>query len=630
MNRDLLISYAFIKSVYEKTYNYIDTFSPFVILSLYKFKDFVDLYSIQKNIDSEFGIKIPLHSLTYIITRLKRTGNVASENIKYKLTEKGEKFKNELEPIRNVERRINEVVDDLARFINDKVIKHEKVYEILLNFINKNIDSVIDFCIPENKSDIDLDKKTITGFEEKIIDYFKEVERSRPQIWKTLKDIVYGSVIAYASVTIDISESDRKFKSLKIYLDSNFIFSLLELHEPDNNKPVIELFQMLKDYGFNILVFDFTLNEIANVLKNYINAQYNYYEFIKVSSIYSILKRKGWSSQDIFDYIQVLEDNIKELGISIDRTPINLDKFEPSEDAVSALARVKEYSEYTFKHDLAAISMIERIRGYKKYKIESSRAIFLTSDLRLAKVNFKNMGHRDNCTICEVITDRLFTNILWLKNPKVCESIPMSAVISANSKTILIDKRIWEKFLNNLNKLREDGKVDSNKITMLFYNNFIQNELLRFDERDADKVTQDFILDKVYKSAEIIDEKIKKEIREKETQLKEEGLKQDKKLKELIEERIHIENVLKDETETESRRITNFILVLIIVLFGFVLYLISSYFQNEYLKIPNLISIYFFIDIFVDFKKASLKEIIKKKILDHRLNKKIKKLNLYK
>ncbi|OPZ86457.1 MAG: hypothetical protein BWY74_03642 [Firmicutes bacterium ADurb.Bin419] len=181
----------------------------------------------------------------------------------------------------------------------------------------------------DGEKPIELSTKEITLYEEKLLEYFKNVENSKPTIWETLKSIILGSVIVFSTVSIELSDTDRNFKPLKIFLDSNYIFSLLELDSDEINKAALELFQMLKKYGFDIKVFDITISEMISVLKNYIYNQSNYYEFVDVNSIYTSLKKKGFTAQDIIKYIQELEDQILTLGITIELTPITKQSFIP-------------------------------------------------------------------------------------------------------------------------------------------------------------------------------------------------------------------------------------------------------------------------------------------------------------
>ena len=69
-------------------------------------------------------------------------------------------------------------------------------------------------------------------------------------------------------------------------------------------------------------------------------------------------------------------------------------------------------------HDLFAIEKIKELRRYSIRKIEESKFFFLTSDRKLSRFNYLEMGHQSNGTICEIILDTLLTNILWLKDPR--------------------------------------------------------------------------------------------------------------------------------------------------------------------------------------------------------------------
>lgn len=370
----------------------------------------------------------------------------------------------------------------------------QKINKIFFSVVDKNIELLREYFSPHS---IPLTNKYIkkkSGYEKKLLEYIKLAEDHKPKYWEILRNIVYGSIIATAAFSKNISALDKKFKNVQIFLDSNFIFSLFDLHYPEINKVTKELFTLLKSYKFNLKIFDFTLDEMIYVLSNYARKQNIYYKDIKVNSIYSNLKTKGYTIEDIKEFIRKIEYKLWDLNIEIVPTNIDLDKYIPDKSQITKMMQYKpKFGIITniYNHDLAAIEKIKEIRKTKVREIEKSKAIFLSSDLRLAKYNHIEMGHRKNLTIGEVIPDRLLTNILWLKNPTIKEDIPIDRIISVYSKESMITREVWERFCENIEKLKKEDRIQDIDIATLFFDKQIESTLMNLDDSDIEDFTPD-------------------------------------------------------------------------------------------------------------------------------------------
>lgn len=558
MTKKLLYTYAMAKTLYEKGRDYIDSFWPFVLKVLPENKNPINLGNIQKNIKERFGLEVPEHSLKVIITRAKRKKFVAQERKNYKVTNRGLEYLDQLEPESEVNRRINELLKDIKSYLDEEIkISLDEIYKIILSFVKENIYLLVEF-FDYKSSGVQLgpSKKKFSKYENMLIRYFEVADKQKPDLYKTLQDIVYGSVISTVTGTDNIAEINKKFKCTQVFLDSNFIFSILDLHSPEFNKPAKELFQLLKLYKFEIKVLDFTIEEMVRVLMNYLKEHHMYVAGIRVDSIYSRLKSLGWSTEDLKEFIQKIDVKVLDLGITIEPTTVEVKNYTPQkEEYLKAILRCKPFqNEQGRNHDIAAIEQIEKIRGSAIRQIESSKALFLTSDIRLSNCNFLKMGHKEKATVCEVLPDRLLTNILWLKNPSITKDIPLKSIIAVHSRDMFIDKRVWRKFYENVAKLKENGRVNDKDLAMLFYNHYIEEVLSIFDESDVDKVTPELILEEIAKMSKTIDKDIQKKLREQkeifESETTQKKLEQEKKWEREI-------GKIKEQIRTKSERKAN-------------------------------------------------------------------------
>jgi len=579
MENKLLYSYAIVKSLYERYGDYIDTFYVFVLKVLPENSSSMDLKFIQDNIQKIYGLSIPIFSLQSIVTRARKSGYVTEKAGLVVLTEKAKKYLGRLEAESETNRRINKLLENIRQYLNDPDLDLDKIYKILLCFINENLEPVIDFFDPDGKYKL-VFNKGVRKYEQELIEYFKIINQREPELYRILQDIVYGSVLSLSLVCTNISGVTQKFKDVEVFLDSNVIFSLFDLHYPEFDNPVKELFELLKKNKLKVKVFDFTIQEMVHVLGAFSFEEHMYFSGIKVHSIYSNLKEKGWTILDVREFIQKIEEKIWSLGIEIQNTEVDLSVYSPSKEYIDKLQRYKPLQPYQneriYCHDLAALEIIKKIRAGVKREIEKCRAIFLTSDLRLSRFDFIELKHKENFTICEIIPDRLFTNILWLKNPSMIKEISLHSIIAIHSRGMFVDQKIWKRFYFNVKKMRDEKHIDDRDIATLFYSGHIEEILRQFDESDIMKITPDFI------------EEILKEIKENldnETQRKLELQKvifTDQITKEIAlqkkwEEKINsikskIEKDAKDYANVITRREIVIFYILIIVLFFSALY----------------------------------------------------------
>jgi len=214
-------------------------------------------------------------------------------------------------------------------------------------------------------------------------------------------------------------------------------------------------------------------------------------------------------------------------------------------------------------HDLAVIETIQKLRKKQVRSIENSKAIFLTSDNKLSRFDFNELGHRESGTICETILDRLFTTILWLKDPSA--KISVKSIIAGYSKDLFIKRNIWERFYDVLHRLREKDNITDEKISSLFYHGYIKGSLMSLDDSDINRITEDFVIEELEKANKFKEEEMKKKLSEIEKTLE---MNYEEKIKEkeseflvgldekLVETRVIVENEtiqrIKDKIKEKS------------------------------------------------------------------------------
>lgn len=509
----LIYTYALIKTLYDQGEDYIDSFWPFAIKTFAADAP-ADCPSIQRNLAEKFSLNVPQHVLTRILLRAQTKGYIERTRGQFKLTRQGLKYVDGLESDKEVERRISALLDDIKAFCKERNINLDphQIRDSLLAFVNRNLEPLVELISPRASSE-SVTFQRARSHEKVLVEYIRLAERQKPNCYKTLEELVLGSLISAVLRPGEPEEllgiKTRKFKHCQIFLDANFVFCLLDLDRPDQTTPARELFSLLKKYPFELKVFSFTVDEMCRVVAGYARESHRYPISINVDSLYSSLKRKGWKKSHAKEFIINIEDTLKKEGIQVEWMDVDLAKYQPPDPALRSAIRKYKPHQDTFhqNHDLAAIHSVKDLRAKPVRRIEEAKILFLTSDRRLSRFNFLEMGHRNGGTVGEAILDRLLTNTLWLKNPTT--ELPLKCIISAYSRDLFINKRIWDTFYEVLQELREDTKVVEDNISMLFYHSYIEDVLTELDEDDVGKITPAFVLEEIEKAAQFQQKKLK-------------------------------------------------------------------------------------------------------------------------
>lgn len=562
----VIYTYALVKSLCDQGEDYIDSFWPFAIKSLPADRS-VDSSSIQRNLKETFAVEMPLHVLQTILNRAKRKGYIERREKRYALTEKGLEYRDKVETEKEVERRITALLEDMRRSFQDHEVSLTlgQVSNLLLAFLHSNVEPLIQFINP-SASLPTLDIPKPEGHENLLVEYFKTAEERKPENYATLRDMILGSVISvvlYAREPSQMTEiGASKFEHTQVFLDTNFVLYVLGLHTPEFNEPAAELFHLLKKWGFHVRIFGFTVDEICRVISGYPRYAHRYPYTIGVNTLYSSLRRQGWVLSTAREFITNIERILRDNGIAIEWAPeIDLKNYTcPDEGLRNLMRQYKPEQDFYYQnHDLAAIDKMRELRGKPMRRIEDSKAFFLSSDARLSRFNFIEMGHRDSGTVCEVILDRLLTNILWLKDPSAGPSL--ESIVAAYSRDLFIKRRVWDRFYDALRQLRQEGKVEDEEISMLFYHGYVEDVLRPLDEAQAGTISGDFVLQEIEKAAKFREEAEEARIREKEKEffkrLKEAvSTKEEEKEREWLERIREIKGSLRESAQRDASRIS--------------------------------------------------------------------------
>ncbi|MHB1461186.1 MAG: hypothetical protein ACYC1M_07900 [Armatimonadota bacterium] len=496
-----LLAFAMIETLHKHGDDYIELFIPFLLSSLDQ-KSSMTFEEVQAHINDSFGLLIPIHALTSISTHAKRQLLVNQTNHRLTLTEAGYKRVQGSESPADSQRRINELLNNAICYFQDNgmnVSSTEEANQMIVSFIKKNVKQIGQYIAPDiTRLDSSNHLEIITQCDRLVIDYIIQIENQSPQLFDVLRDIIRGSILSLLVYSAPNQERPHHFLRTAVYLDTNILLSLLNLHHDDINRSANELLTMMKDDGsFDFRVFDFTRNEIASVLSQYSEHERHFISGFRVNSIYSSLKDKGWTSLSTSIYCSHIDDYITNLGIQIIKTGLDYNDCNITQEERDRLLTYKpDDTKRNLNHDLLAICQVAKLREGRVRQLEKAKIIFLTSDGKLAKYTLERRHHVEGNTISEVILDKVLANTLWLQTPNKGVDIPLKTIISMNSHQLFLDKRVWSDFVYTLNNLKETNKISNEDISLLLYNQSVRDTLKHMQAFETE-TGEPWVLDQV-------------------------------------------------------------------------------------------------------------------------------------
>lgn len=616
----VLLSYALAKSMYDVGKDYFETFIPFILkIIIY---DGYSLDKIKYKLKEEYFLDVPDHVLDEISKRAINRGFIEFTKGKYYITKEGNSCVSKFIEEREIKRRANYLAEKFATFLNQEVsdyVSSEQSLRILLNFINSNLIPLANFII----SPVSLPREDEEHiYSRVIIKFLHKIEESDPLAYEILSDLFYGSVICTLVQARD--GVPQTLKNIDVFLDTNTMFSMLGLHHEEINRPCQELLSFLKNEKCNLYIFNFTLDEIVYVLSQYSKNYKMILENVRINSIYSSLKMMGKTPSDVRSMIADLEGSLYEMGIKVFKTEYKLkEEFIEGID-YSNLAKYKpDNTIISLNHDMLAINEIIRLRNRQDFRrLERCKAIFVSSDNKLAKFNICEYYHQNRKTIAEVILDRILTQILWAKNPQE-NRLPLFSAIAAHFRALFVDKVFWEKFHKTIIAMHKKKELTNEELSLLLYSQKTEDVLV-FEEH-PEVINEAYIKEKlefIKESSSKEKDEYERQIKEKESQLaatKEENLELAQKI-----------NMVKDRLNSESKRkaeiFTNIIYYTIPLVFIIIILAFTNRFSRLRCYLDFFVRIIIPILVFfgISFKTKKCKKQMEDKIRQ-RINKRLTK-----
>ncbi len=486
-------TFALIKALYDDRQDLLTTLRPF-LLGVLKTDVSISATETQAALATEQAMRIPLHVIqkcaeTAEKAELISIGHSSVGNLQYTLTIRGQDEALDAASLANVQRRVKHATNFLALCMKERgmVLEVAEVDATLRRLIARNLETVVGF-VAQGGIDDPFDVKTESAIEESLAECVTFASQTQPDVYETLRDLVYGSVVLATLSQGDsqlIETAKSPFHELVAYVDTNWVMGVLELDTPARNLAAAELTRLARQSGIELRMLDFVVNETRTLLKFYEDEYDSGRLPTDPSRVFMQMKMRGLKPSDVLLLRSRLKETLDFHGIAIEHTGVEPVRHQPEDPIWIDQLTLQKRSESTRAAltDLAAIAYVREQRAGSVADLETSKFILLSCDVTLARFNTGRMGHAAAGTFPEVVLDKMLTTVLWLKNPGL--EVPLDAVVAAHSRGLLHRQAVWFQVVAELTKVANDGRASRQDISV-----FLASEGPELIAEEVDSVAQ--------------------------------------------------------------------------------------------------------------------------------------------
>ena len=293
------------------------------------------------------------------------------------------------------------------------------------------------------------------------------------------------------------------YSEVEFYYDTPFLLDLLGYQSQEAEIAAKELHNMLKKQKAKCYYFPSTEEEIMSILSAYqhtIQGQWKSWRTLEG------LDRKKYSSAGVerlkSSWMRTLEASF---GIRQKSTPGYAENAEGNVEEAYILdeneikecikEQAQHYSEDNLKRDVESVLAIHRIRvGHSCSEIESSRSVFVTTNVDLAKAFNRYYRSKVNKkAFVPVITASELAAIAWIKGGSI-GTIPESQLLINAYSALQPIPELLERFGTVLDQMQEEGKITPDVALALRTSHYVKRELWKNSFGDESSTNENTIL----------------------------------------------------------------------------------------------------------------------------------------
>ena len=329
-----------------------------------------------------------------------------------------------------------------------------------------------------------------------VASFIKTAENKNISLFEDIVNLVKGNMLANALLCEDLESQQQKFKNVTFYLDTPILLDILGLHGKQELNASSELLLLVKKLSGSFATFEHVIDETEKVI---LHCENNVENPSVTNRVLTHIREKNLHSSDIALIRNNLCKILRKNGIEIQRTPRYESSFQIDEKTFQAVleASSKYANPNARTTDINSVRSIYVLRKNRRpRRLEEAKAVLITPNWRFAKEAYRfGQQYEESKEVSPVITEFSLGNIAWLKSPLETNDLPKLELMASCYAIMEPSHDFWGKFLVEVDKLQEDGKLSSDDHAFLRSNHRVSNELMDLTLGSEEDLTEGTILE---------------------------------------------------------------------------------------------------------------------------------------
>lgn len=469
-----LVGFAVLRANYNaQAPSYMDNFQGFALDVLASNHPEPALPNfVSGEIEKRFGLHIPDLVVGKILRRSRMNSFVQGDaKSGFTLTADGLKSAPRVGKIaKDYERKQAELVTKFSEYVSRNHAAHvDRIDADLAGKLGSYLEAhAVPLLTQSLRGDVPQFRKIEPDYDFLISSFLTHLAEKDSVGFGYVEDAAKGAILATV-VTMDTSTMSQSLTNLTLYLDSPILLDVLGYHGEIPKLAVNQLLVLARDLGAKIAAFEHNVQEVEGVLYGAeMGLRFNNKRSEFSGRVLANFISEKETPADVAGYRENLDRNLRTAGVDVKARPNNFAEYgldeNRLEDELKGLIRYRNPA--ALRCDVDSLSAIHRLRrGENSSRIERTRAVLITTNGEVARAS-QSMAGEDH-TWPLAMTGSAVASLLWVRSSAVSEDLPMTQLMSAAYAGMQPDGYLWEKYLDEVEKLERKGELTSEDALLL-------------------------------------------------------------------------------------------------------------------------------------------------------------------
>ena len=448
-----------------------------------------------------FGLKLPAGVIKSLLRRLEKRKYIVKRNGVYCPNHERLSRRNFGQVRDEVLRKYESLIDRLIAFCYkryDSRITRSEAEALLEGFLAEHQLVLLNAFVSKSQPILSIDQDGEASHKFMVGSFISHLCTNDPTAFMQLETILKGMMLVNVLYLPDNSRNVKRRWTTSFYFDTPFLIEALGLHGDAKRDIRLELLSALRSTGARLKCFAHNYEEVQNILL----ACHEIIQSGRIPQVHGAfalsidyILEKGITASDLLIYVQSLEDKLRSLGVIVYDKPDYVPHHVIDEARLDALFRENLSGEpgrdisRQIANDVDSVAAIFRLRRGNAYRqVEDCKAVFVTHNVPLLKASSMYFNEASG-EVTHCITDLSLANLVWLSMPDELPDLPRKLMISHAYAAVQPEPGLWHKYLNKIEKLREDDEISVQEFYLLRFAQESKSALMEVTHGEKEALT---------------------------------------------------------------------------------------------------------------------------------------------